>query len=627
MEPLLNQIEQPNDIKKLKPSEYRSLAKEIRRFLVRHVAEKGGHLASNLGAVELTMALHLFLEFPKDKLIWDVGHQAYVHKLLTGRKEAFGHLREQGGLSGFPKRRESDCDAFDTGHSSTSISVAAGLVHARELSEEDYKVVAVIGDGALTGGMAFEALNNLGKLKSNLIIVLNDNHMSISENVGGMANYLAKIRTSSAYTGFKGGLEEALNKVSGVGEKVLHRLKRSKDSLKYLFISGMLFEDMGLTYIGPIDGHDIPKMLEAFETASRAKKAVLIHVVTKKGKGYAPAEDNPGRFHGVEPFSLKSGKSLKASDGPTYTEVFSETMTELGAENEKLLAITAAMPSGTGLQAFAEQYPERFFDVGIAEEHAVTFAAGLAAGGYHPVVAIYSTFLQRAYDQILHDVCLGSLPVTFAVDRAGIVGKDGETHQGIFDLSYLSHIPNLTLMAPRSAEELRSMLRFAVSCNYPTAVRYPRGAAIDFPELPVAKIEQGKAELLFHGSDVIFAAVGATVTLALSLREKLSEYGIKAGVLNVRFISPMDTEKIAELAKQAKLFVTIEENIKAGGFGEKVAVFLAEQGIQTKHKIAALSDCFIEQGEQAELREQYGLSENGILQEILLFFGKVKHRD
>ncbi len=622
MEPLLNQIEQPNDIKKLKPSEYRSLAKEIRRFLVRHVAEKGGHLASNLGAVELTMALHLFLDFPADKLIWDVGHQAYVHKLLTGRKEAFERLREQGGLSGFPKRRESDCDAFDTGHSSTSVSAAAGFVHARELSEEDYKVVAVIGDGALTGGMAFEALNNLGKLKSNLIIVLNDNHMSISENVGGMANYLAKIRTSSAYTGFKGGLEEALNKVSGVGEKLLHRLKRSKDSLKYLFISGMLFEDMGLTYIGPIDGHDVLKMLEAFETASRAKKAVLIHVVTKKGKGYAPAEDNPGRFHGVEPFSLKSGKSLKVADELTYTEVFSKTMTELGEENKKLLAITAAMPSGTGLQAFAERYPERFFDVGIAEEHAVTFAAGLAAGGYHPVVAIYSTFLQRAYDQILHDVCLGSLPVTFAVDRAGIVGKDGETHQGIFDLSYLSHIPNLTLMAPRSAEELRSMLHFAVSCSYPTAVRYPRGAANDSKELPVAKIEQGKAELLYQGNDVLVAAVGTTVTLALSLREKLLGYGIEAGVLNVRFISPMDTEQIAELAKKAKLFVTIEENIKAGGFGEKAAVFLAEQGIGTRHKIVALSDCFIEQGEQAELREQYGLSEDGILQEILLFFGK-----
>lgn len=622
MEPLLNQIEQPNDIKKLKPSEYRSLAKEIRRFLVRHVAERGGHLASNLGAVELTMALHLFLDFPKDKLIWDVGHQAYVHKLLTGRKEAFEHLREQGGLSGFPKRRESDCDAFDTGHSSTSVSVAAGLVYARDLSEENYKVVAVIGDGALTGGMAFEALNNLGKLKSNLIIVLNDNHMSISENVGGLANYLAKIRTSSAYTGFKGGLEEALNKASGVGEKLLHKLKRSKDSLKYLVISGMLFEDMGLTYIGPIDGHDIPKMSEALETASRAKKAVLIHVVTKKGKGYAPAEDNPGRFHGVEPFSLKSGKSLKTPNGPTYTEVFSRTMTELGAENKRLLAITAAMPSGTGLQAFAEQYPERFFDVGIAEEHAVTFAAGLAAGGYHPVVAIYSTFLQRAYDQVLHDVCLGSLPVTFAIDRAGIVGKDGETHQGIFDLSYLSHIPNLTLMAPRSAEELRSMLRFAVSCDYPTAVRYPRGVAEDFPELPMAQIEQGKAELLYHGRDVVFAAVGTTVTLALSLRERLSVYGIEAGVLNVRFISPMDTAQIAELARQAKLFVTIEENVKAGGFGEKTAVFLAEQGIGTKHKIAALSDCFIEQGEQEQLRNQYGLSEEGILKEILLFFGK-----
>ena len=471
---ILDRINKPNDIKEVSPAQYNRLAKEIRHFLLHRVSEHGGHLASNLGAVELTMALHLFLDFPKDKLIWDVGHQAYVHKILTGRKEGFYTLREFEGMSGFPKRKESDCDAFDTGHSSTSISVANGLVSARELSGGDEKIVAVIGDGALSGGMAMEALNNVGKLESNLIIVLNDNNMSISENVGGMANYLAKIRSNTAYTGFKGGLEDALNKLPEVGSKIVRRLKQSKDSIKHLFIRGMYFEDLDITYIGPIDGHDIEQMRRALETAAKMPKAVLVHVVTKKGKGYEPAETDPGRFHGVEPFALKTGEVLRPSKGVSYTKMFSDTMVELGEQNKKVVGITAAMPTGTGLTDFANKYPDRFFDVGIAEEHAVTFAAGMAAGGYHPVVAVYSTFLQRAYDQILHDVCIGNLPVTFAVDRAGIVGKDGETHQGVFDLSYLAHIPNLTVMAPKSTLELKDMLFYAASCEFPVAIRYPR---------------------------------------------------------------------------------------------------------------------------------------------------------
>lgn len=621
MENLLDKIKQPNDIKNISPAEYTKLAEEIRNFLICRISECGGHLASNLGAVELTMALHLFLKFPEDRLIWDVGHQAYVHKILTGRKNDFYQLRKFGGLSGFPKRKESECDAFDTGHSSTSLSAAAGLVQARELSGNHNKIVAVIGDGAMTGGMAFEALNNLGKLRSNMMIVLNDNHMSISENVGGLSNYLARIRTNEAYRDFKGGLSEALHRVPGVGDRIADKLKRSKNSLKHLLIKGMLFEDMGITYIGPVDGHDISKMTEAFESAARVNKAVLIHVVTRKGKGYEPAERNPGVFHGVEPFSVETGRCRQNQEKVSFTEAFSKTMLCLGAENEKLVAITAAMPSGTGLLPFAKQYPKRCFDVGIAEEHAVTFAAGLAVGGYHPVVAIYSTFLQRSYDQIVHDVCIGKLPVTFAVDRAGIVGKDGETHQGIFDLSFLSHIPNLTLMAPKNTKELSEMLRFAVACDYPTAIRYPRGYDTQPSELPVAPVRQGEAELLYDGRDVLFAAVGTTVGMAVRLRKRLAARGIDAGVLNVRFVSPIDTKQLSCLAGKVKLLVTMEENIKAGGFGEKVAVFLSEQSISVRHKIVALKNVFIEQGEQQELKEQYGLSEEEIWQELLHSFG------
>lgn len=611
---ILDRINQPNDIKGISPAQYNRLAKEIRHFLLHRVSEHGGHLASNLGAVELTMALHLFLDFPKDKLIWDVGHQAYVHKILTGRKEGFYSLREYQGMSGFPKRKESACDTFDTGHSSTSLSVANGLVSARTLSGGDEKIVAVIGDGALSGGIAMEALNNVGKLDSNLIIILNDNNMSISENVGGMANYLAKIRSNTAYTGFKGGLEGALNKLP-VGEKIVKKLKQSKDSLKHLLIGGMYFEDLGITYIGPIDGHDIEQMTRALETAAKMPKAVLIHVVTKKGKGYGPAESDPGRFHGIEPFALKTGEILRPSKGVSYTKMFSDTMLELGEQNEKIVGITAAMPTGTGLTEFAQKYPERFFDVGIAEEHAVTFAAGMAAGGYHPVVAVYSTFLQRAYDQILHDVCIGNLPVIFAVDRAGIVGKDGETHQGVFDLSYLAHIPNLTVMAPKSTVELRDMLHFAASCDYPVAVRYPRGTSEETDSMPVAEIVQGKAEILEDagvnaaGKSVVFVAVGNTVGLSYKLRARLEVEGVSVSIVNARFVAPMDEECILFMAECHDVLVTLEENVARGSFGERVSALLMEKNVQVRHVPGALANCFIEHGGQQTLRDLYGLNE------------------
>lgn len=618
---ILDRINKPNDIKEVSPAQYNRLAKEIRHFLLHRVSEHGGHLASNLGAVELTMALHLFLDFPKDKLIWDVGHQAYVHKILTGRKEGFFSLREYQGMSGFPKRKESECDTFDTGHSSTSLSVANGLVSARKLSGGDEKIVAVIGDGALSGGMAMEALNNVGKLDSNLIIILNDNNMSISENVGGMSNYLAKIRSNTAYTGFKGGLEEALNKLP-VGEKIVRKLKQSKDSLKHLFIGGMYFEDLGITYIGPIDGHDIEQMTRALETAAKMPKAVLIHVVTKKGKGYGPAENDPGRFHGVEPFALKTGEVLRPSQGVSYTKMFSDTMLELGGQNKKIVGITAAMPTGTGLMEFAKKYPERFFDVGIAEEHAVTFAAGMAAGGYHSVVAVYSTFLQRAYDQILHDVCIGNLPVTFAVDRAGIVGKDGETHQGVFDLSYLAHIPNLTVMAPKSTRELRDMLFYAASCDFPVAIRYPRGTSEEADGLPVSEIIQGRSELLedagvnVAGKSVALVTVGNTVSLAYKLKARLEAEGISVSIVNARFVAPMDEECMLELAKRHDVLVTLEENVARGSFGERVSALLMAHNSSVRHVLGALDNCFIEHGDQQTLRDLYGLNEDVIYQRI-----------
>ena len=614
---LLDMINQANDIKKIKPQEYEKLAEEIRMFLVNNVSRTGGHLASNLGVVELTMALHLSLNLPQDKLIWDVGHQAYIHKLLTGRKDQFTTLRQMDGISGFPKISESEYDAFDTGHSSTAISAALGLVKARDLSGQKHKVVAVLGDGALTGGMAFEALNNAGRLKSNLMIVLNDNNMSISENVGGMANYLAKLRTNSKYTGFKETMENTLTQMPGIGKAVVNRLKRSKDAIKYLMLPSMFFEDLGITYIGPIDGHNINMMLEAFRAAARAKKAVVVHVITKKGKGYAPAERYPSWFHGIDPFDVQSGKPVKAEKSITYTKVFSDAMVKNAMKNDKVVAITAAMPYGTGLTEFKKRFPDRFFDVGIAEEHAVTFAAGLALGGYRPVVAIYSTFLQRSYDQIIHDVCINRLPVVFAIDRAGITGRDGKTHQGIFDLSFLSHIPNLTVLAPKNGAELSEMLAYALSYPGPVAIRYPKGEVYQGFADRQAPIEHGKSEVLIEAEGIAILAVGSMVKAGAELAEGLRREGKKATLVNVRFVSPMDTELLDRLAKKHKTFITMEENVRSGGFGQKVADYLCETGKQKiKHINISVPDMYIEQGSVGELYRKVGLDAESILAKV-----------
>lgn len=612
----LDKIKKANDIRNIRPTEYEALAEQIREFLIEHVSRTGGHLASNLGVVELTMALHLFLDFPKDKLIWDVGHQCYVHKILTGRAEGFERLRQYGGMSGFPKRRESNTDLFDSGHSSNSISEACGLVKARELNGGKEKIVAVIGDGALTGGLAYEGLNNAGQLKSNLIIVLNDNKMSISENVGGMASYLGKIRTGSRYEDLKGGVTNTLEKIPLVGSGLVRNIRRAKDSLKQLVIPGMFFEEMNITYIGPIDGHDIEQMYEAFLAASRKNGAVLVHVITKKGKGYDCAEHDPGTFHGVDAFDVETGKSLNGRHGDTYTDVFAGAMNELAAKHRNLVAITAAMPGGTGLSEFKERYPRRFFDVGIAEEHAVSFAAGLAAGGFHPVFAVYSTFLQRAYDQILHDVCLNRFPVTFAIDRAGIVGSDGETHQGIFDISYLTHIPGLTVMAPKNAAELRQMLEFCITCPEPTALRYPRGEAGNALEEHHAPVRRGECEWIWEKGEVLFLAVGSMVETAADAAEILKKEGITAALVNVRFLAPVD-ERMLAAALSYRMVVTLEENVARGGFGEGVARVLLSQGYRGKFVSVSLPDQFIEHGSQDELKRAYGLDAAGVAKRII----------
>lgn len=615
--PILDLINEANDIKNIPPEKYAQLAAELRRFLVAKVSKTGGHLASNLGAVELTMALHLFLDFPKDKLIWDVGHQAYVHKILTGRKDGFSNLRQLNGLSGFPKRNESECDAFSTGHSSTSISAALGMVKARELRKTNEKIVAVIGDGALSGGMAFEALNNAGRLKSNMMIVLNDNEMSISENVGAMANYLGKIRTSQTYGKMKEEVEGLLNRISK-SQRVSRALKRTKDSVKQLFVGGMLFENFGLTYIGPIDGHNIERMKYAFELASQTENATLVHVVTKKGKGYAPAEKNPVKFHGIGTFNVKTGETTEEKT-MSYTDVFGASLTELAAQDSQICAVTAAMKSGTGLTGFAEQFPERFFDVGIAEEHAVTFAAGLASGGYHPIVAVYSTFLQRAYDQIIHDVCMEQLPVVFAVDRNGIVGSDGETHQGIFTNSFLGHIPGLTVMEPRDADELRMMLAYAVGLDKPCAICYPRGKISESCFEQHQMIEEGKAEVLCEdGTDCVLMATGTMVETACRVRESLSAAGISATVLNMRFVSPPDKQTIVAYGERAKLVVTLEENVRRGGFGEMVSAVLYDNCVnKPMHMAIALPDKFLQQGKAEELRKCNGIDADTITERIL----------
>ena len=613
---LLDQIKQPNDIKKISPRDYPALATEIREFLVNKISVTGGHLGSNLGAVELTMALHLVLDLPQDKIIWDVGHQSYTHKLLTGRREGFESLRKYGGMSGFPKRKESDCDSFDTGHSSTSISAGLGLVKARDLQGEDYTVVSVIGDGSLTGGMAYEALNNAARLENNFIIILNDNNMSISENVGGVSKYLNNIRTSNAYLDVKDGIYYAIRNTK-YGDPVVAGIRRAKNSLKQLVIPGMFFEDMGVTYLGPVDGHDTTALVRVIREAKRRKNAVLIHVLTKKGKGYAPAERHPARFHGAEPFDVQTGVPLKKKMKANYTDIFSTVMMKLGQRNDKIVAITAAMPDGTGLKRFSHAYPDRFFDVGIAEQHAVTFAAGLAAGGLKPVVAIYSSFLQRAYDQILHDVCIQNLPVIFAIDRAGLVGSDGETHQGIFDLSYLSSIPNMHICAPKNKWELSDMLKFAVAFPAPIAIRYPRGEAYDGLAQFRAPVEYGKAEMIYEEEGIALLAVGSMVKTAEGVRERLKECGLSCTLVNARFVKPMDEEMVCRLSATHRLIVTMEENVESGGFGERVRTFADEQELPGQILSITIPDEYVEHGNVELLKKEIGIDEESVTKRIL----------
>lgn len=612
---ILETIEKENDIKKVAPENWNLLAEEIRQFLIHKISVTGGHLGSNLGAVELTMALHLSLNLPEDKIVWDVGHQSYTHKILTGRKAGFENLRKYGGMSGFPKRKESDCDCFDTGHSSTSISAGLGLVKARDIMHQDHTVVSVIGDGSLTGGMAYEALNNAARMKSNFIIVLNDNNMSISENVGGVSKYLNNIRTADKYLDLKEGIYNSL-KETRIGDPIVESIRRAKSSVKQLVIPGMFFEDMGITYLGPVDGHNIPAMLKVFKEAKRVKSAVLVHVITHKGKGFIPAERHPARFHGAEPFDIETGLPLKQKTKSNYTDVFSTVMCKQGDRNDKIVAITAAMPDGTGLKRFHNMYPDRFFDVGIAEEHAVTFAAGLAAGGLQPVVAIYSSFLQRAYDQILHDVCIQNLPVVFAIDRAGLVGSDGETHQGIFDLSYLSSIPNMHIMAPKNKWELSDMLKFAIDFQGPIALRYPRGEAFDGLREHREPIILGMGEWIYHEKDIVLVAVGSMVKTALAVREALQLEGYACSIINARFVKPIDTEILNEAVKDHSLIVTMEENVASGGFGEKVREYLDESGYQGSLLTISIPDEYVEHGNVDILREEVGIDAYSIQRRI-----------
>lgn len=613
---MLERIQKENDIKQLNEEELAVLADEIRQFLIEKVSKTGGHLASNLGVVELTMAMHLVFELPKDKIIWDVGHQSYAHKILTGRRDGFDTLRTYGGMSGFPKRKESACDAFDTGHSSTSISAGLGYVEARDMQGEDYHVISVIGDGSLTGGMAYEALNNASHLKKNFIIVLNDNHMSISENVGGMSKYLARIRTGDFYNGLKKGVTNVLHQVPGIGDSVIEKLRKTKSSIKQLVVPGMFFEDMGITYLGPIQGHDISGLCDAFREATKIEGPVLLHVLTKKGKGYEPAENAPSKFHGVAPFDIATGEVLVTKEKDTYTDVFGKVMCDEASRNEKIAAITAAMADGTGLAKFRKLYPKQFFDVGIAEAHAVTFAAGLAAGGVKPVFAVYSSFLQRAYDQIIHDVALQNLPVVFAIDRAGLVGSDGETHQGVFDLSFLSHIPNMTVMAPKHKWELADMVRFALQFEGPIAVRYPRGTAYDGFEEYREPIAYGKSEMIFEEGEIALLSVGHMFEETVKVYENLKNEGYSCSLVNARFVKPVDEEMLERLAKNHKLIVVIEENVQTGGFGEHVLEYVSRKHLDVRVVPMALPDYYVEHGNVQVLREETMTDSQSLTQRV-----------
>ena len=619
---MLEKIQKPNDIKKIPADQLPALAEEIREFIIESLSKTGGHLASNLGVVELTIAMHRVFDLPKDKLIWDVGHQSYTHKILTGRKDGFETLRREGGISGFPKRSESDCDVFDTGHSSTSISAGVGYVRARELKKENYSVVSIIGDGALTGGMAYEALNNAASLKSNFIIVLNDNEMSITENVGGMSSYLSGLRTASAYTDFKMDVTKALNRIPGIGPGMVDAMRKTKSSIKQIIIPGMLFEDMGLTYLGPVDGHNIPQLIKTFQEAKRFEGPILVHVLTQKGRGYEPAMRHPARFHGAGPFDVKTGLPVGKSN-PTYTDVFSTVMRKMGDRRKDVAAVTAAMMTGVGLKRFSNMFPDRCFDVGIAEEHAVTFAAALSLGGITPVVAIYSSFLQRACDQIMHDVCMQNLHVVFAIDRAGLVGYDGETHHGIFDLSYLGSMPNMTILAPKNLWELSDMIKFAVDYDGPIAVRYPRGEAYTGLKEFRAPICLGKSEVIHEGSRVALLAVGSMVKMAEEVQKQLKErMDMDAALVNARFVKPIDEELLRSFADTYELVVTLEENVKDGGFGERVLAFAEEEDLPFGVEIIALPDRFIPHGSVSYQMKQVGFTPEDICGRIEEYYRK-----
>jgi len=609
---ILDRINGTGDIKNIEEEQLGTLASEIREFLIDKVSKTGGHLGANLGVVELTMALHLELDLPEDKIIWDVGHQAYTHKILTGRKDGFDNLRKYGGMSGFPKANESDCDTFDTGHSSTSISAGLGMVCARDLRGGDETIVSVIGDGSLTGGLAFEALNNAGRTDSNFIIILNDNNMSISENVGGIPKYLNSIRTSNGYLGLKESVYKSIID-KPYGAEIVGKIRRAKNSFKSLMVpAGMLFEEMGIVYLGPVDGHNIKAMRNAIREARRFKRCVLIHVLTKKGKGFAPAEKHPARFHGTEPFDVTNGVPLHPRTVAGWTDIFSTVMCKLGEKDDKIVAITAAMAEGCGLKRFRNKYPDRFFDVGIAEQHAVTFAAGLAKGGYKPVVAVYSSFLQRAYDQVIEDVCLQNLHVVFAIDRAGLVGADGETHQGVFDLSYLSQMPGMTVCSPKNKWELSDMLKFAVACDGPVAVRYPRGCAYTGLQEYREPVELGKSEWIYKEDGVCIIALGGMMENAEKARDILKKEGTHVSLVNARFVKPLDRDMIIECARTHSLIVTIEDNALIGGFGSQVLECLASEGIEKEVLCLGIPDRFIHQGSVDKLREELGLDPEGI---------------
>lgn len=614
---VLEKIQGPNDVKALAAQELPILAEEIRQFIIDKVSDNGGHLASNLGVVELTIALHLCMDFPRDRLIWDVGHQSYTHKILTGRKDSFDTLRKYQGLSGFPKREESDCDAFDTGHSSTSLSAGLGMVCARELKKEHYQVISVIGDGSLTGGLAFEALNNAAELKTNYIMILNDNHMSISENVGGLSQYLAGLRTAKGYTNLKKNVTASLNKMNGIGEELAKNIRRAKSMLKQVMIPGMLFENMGITYLGPIDGHNISALTEVIRDAQQLDEAVLIHVITEKGKGYDPAQAHPELYHGVGPFNKEDGREKKPKEQASYTDIFARSVCDLAQTHPQLVAITAAMKEGCGLKGFAKRFPDRFFDVGIAEEHAVTFACGLAAGGFHPFFVVYSSFLQRGYDQVLHDMCMQKLPVTLMIDRAGLVGNDGETHQGVFDLSYLSMIPNMTVFAPKNRYEFREAIAFAADYDGPMAIRYPKTEAIRSMKEFHQPIELGKSEWLRRGSRVALLAIGTMVETAMEVEELLAKDGIDASVINLRFAKPLDTQMLDEVLDYHNLLVTIEENVLSGGVGEHICRYAEAHTTTARVITCGIPDAFIRQGSIAELKRLAGLDADSIYHRIL----------